>query len=57
MNHTKMNGDLNWNDGDEIDVCLGGILLEISSIHNRTKNPNLYHVLIMQTGVERWKSI
>ena len=24
MTHTKMNGDVNWKDGDEIDVCLGG---------------------------------
>ena len=24
MLHTKMNGDVNWKDGDEIDVCLGG---------------------------------
>ena len=22
--HTKMNGDVNWQDGDEIDVCLAG---------------------------------
>ena len=24
MNHTKKNGDINWEDGDEIDVCLAG---------------------------------
>ena len=24
MTHTKMNGETNWKDGDEIDVCLGG---------------------------------
>ena len=24
MTHTKKNGDVNWKDGDEIDVCLGG---------------------------------
>ena len=24
MQHTKMNGDVNWVDGDEIDVCRGG---------------------------------
>ena len=24
MNHTKKNGDTNWQDGDEIDVCLAG---------------------------------
>ena len=26
MRHTKMNGDVNWEDGDEIDVCLAGTL-------------------------------
>ena len=30
MNHTKKNGDLNWNDGDEIEVQLAGTLLLIS---------------------------
>ena len=25
MNHTKKNGDLNWNDGDEIEVQLAGL--------------------------------
>ena len=41
MNHTKMNGDLNWNDGDEIDICLGGYYAndKFISIINRTKNP------------------
>ena len=24
MHHTKLNGDINWQDGDEIDICLGG---------------------------------
>ena len=24
MQHTKMNGETNWKDGDEIEVCLGG---------------------------------
>ena len=24
MQHTKMNGDFNWKDGDEIEVCVGG---------------------------------
>ena len=24
MTHTKMNGDTNWKDGDEIEVGLGG---------------------------------
>jgi len=41
MNHTKMNGDVNWVDGDEIDVCLGGTFAgdKFIAIHNRTKNP------------------
>ena len=41
MNHTKMNGDLNWNDGDEIEVCLGGYFAadKFIAIHNRSKNP------------------
>ena len=30
MQHTKMNGDVNWKDGDEIDVCLAGTLLVIN---------------------------
>ena len=30
MLHTKMNGDVNWQDGDEIDVCLGGTFAGIS---------------------------
>ena len=41
MNHTKMNGDLNWNDGDEIEVCLGGHFAadKFIAIHNRSKEP------------------
>ena len=41
MNHTKMNGDPNWIDGDEIEVCLGGTFAadKFIAIHNRTKNP------------------
>ncbi len=41
MNHTKMNGDVNWVDGDEIEVCLGGTFAgdKFIAIHNRTKNP------------------
>ena len=41
MNHTKLNGDLNWQDGDEIDVCLGGTFAndKFISLINRTKNP------------------
>ena len=41
MNHTKMNGDPNWLDGDEIDVCLSGTFAadKFIVIHNRSKNP------------------
>ena len=41
MLHTKMNGDLNWNDGDEIEVCLAGTFAadKFIVIHNRSKNP------------------
>ena len=40
MNHTKMNGDMNWLDGDEIDVCLGGTFAadKFIVIHNRTRS-------------------
>ena len=38
MQHTKMNGETNWKDGDEIDVCLGGTFAgdKFISIINRT---------------------
>ena len=41
MQHTKMNGDVNWKDGDEIDVCLAGTFAadKFIVIHNRSKNP------------------
>ena len=41
MQHTKMNGEVNWKDGDEIEVCLGGTFAndKFIAIHNRTKNP------------------
>jgi len=41
MQHTKMNGEINWKDGDEIDVCLGGTFAgdKFIAIHNRSKNP------------------
>ena len=41
MLHTKMNGDMNWLDGDEIDVCLGGTFAndKFISIINRRTNP------------------
>ena len=41
MNHTKRNGDVNWQDGDEIDVCLAGTYAadRFIVIKNRTKDP------------------
>tara|TARA_B100000965_G_scaffold97510_1_gene79725 strand:+ start:2392 stop:2655 length:264 start_codon:yes stop_codon:yes gene_type:complete len=41
MQHTKMNGELNWKDGDEIEVCLGGHFAadKFIAIHNRSKEP------------------
>ena len=40
MNHTKMNGDMNWLDGDDIDVCLGGHFAgdKFITIINRTRS-------------------
>ena len=40
MKHTKKNGDINWEDGDEIDVCLAGTFAadRFIVIHNRTKS-------------------
>ena len=40
MEHTKMNGETNWKDGDEIDVCLGGAFAgdKFISIINRTRS-------------------
>ena len=41
MLHTKRNGDVNWQDGDEIDVCLAGTFASdrFIVIKNRTKDP------------------
>ena len=41
MNHTKKNGDINWQDGDEIDVCLGGTFAadRFIVIGNESKKP------------------
>ena len=41
MQHTKMNGEVNWKDGDEIEVCLGGHYAadKFIEIHNRSKEP------------------
>ena len=38
--HTKMNGDVNLQDGDEIDVCLAGTFAadKFISIINRTRS-------------------
>ena len=40
MQHTKMNGETNWKDGDDIDVCLGGTFAgaKFISIINRTRS-------------------
>ena len=48
MNHTKKNGDINWEDGDEIDVCLAGTFAadRFIVIHNRTKSSTSKHNLI-----------
>ena len=48
MRHTKMNGDVNWEDGDEIDVCLAGTWAAemFIVIHNRTKSSTSKHNFI-----------
>ena len=48
MRHTKMNGDVNWEDGDEIDVCLAGTwgADKFIVIHNRTKSSTSKHNFI-----------
>ena len=40
MQHTKMNGEVNWKDGDDIDVCLGGTFAgdKFISIISRTRS-------------------
>ena len=40
MNHTKRNGDVNWQDGDEIEVNLAGTFAadKFIVIVNRTKS-------------------
>ena len=40
MEHTKMNGEVNWKDGDKIDVCLGVTFAgdKFISIINRTRS-------------------
>ena len=41
MQHTKMNGEVNWKDGDEIDVQLAGTFAadKFIVIKNVSKNP------------------
>ena len=41
MLHTKKNGDINWQDGDEIEVNLAGTFAadRFIVIKNKTKNP------------------
>ena len=41
MLHTKKKGDINWQDGDEIDVCLAGTFAadRFIVIKNKSKNP------------------
>ena len=41
MTHTKMNGETNWKDGDEIEVCLGGTFAgdKFIVIKNKSKDP------------------
>ena len=41
MNHTKKDGSINWQDGDEIDVNLAGTFAadRFIVIKNRTKDP------------------
>ena len=45
MNYTKKNGDTNWEDGDDIDVCLAGTFAadRFIVIHNRTKSSTSLH--------------
>ena len=40
MQHTNKNGDINWEEGDEIDVCLAGTFAadRFITIINRTKS-------------------
>ena len=48
MLHTKRNGYVNWQDGDEIDVCLAGTFASdrFIVIHNRTKSSTSKHNFI-----------
>ena len=48
MNHTKKNGDINWEDGDEIDVNLAGTFAadRFIVIVNRTKTVSYTHLTL-----------
>ena len=41
MNHTRKNGNINWEDGDDIDVCLAGTFAadRFIVIKNKSKSP------------------
>ena len=43
MQHTKMNGEVNWKDGDEIDVQLAGTFAadKFIVIKNKSKDPDV----------------
>ena len=45
MKHTKRNGDVNWEDGDEIDINLAGTFAadRFIVIINRTKSNTSLH--------------
>ena len=45
MHHTKKNGDINWEDGDEIDVNLAGTFAadRFIVLVNRTKSSTSLH--------------
>ena len=45
MKHTKRNGDVNWEDGDEIEINLAGTFAadRINVIINRTKSGTSLH--------------
>ena len=48
MLHTKKNGDINWQDGDEIDVSLAGTFAadRFIVLINRTKSSTSKHNMI-----------
>ena len=48
MLHTNLKGEINWKDGDEIDVCLAGTFAadRFIVIHNRTKSSTSKHNFI-----------